>query len=263
MAIRSGGRGYGHTARSAIGLANPATLFAGGVKGIVLDPYAPASMWTDTGGTVQAAANDAIARIDDLSGNGANATQSTAAKPVLIHDGTKRALRFTSDSLATAAIDMTGTDAVTVVAAVRKTSDAAVGGIVEFSPNVSTNNGSFALLGPANAGGSVSFNFNSKGTTLASPGVTSLPATIDAVIVAQSDISADTATINVNGSTGSSAGDQGTGNFGNHVLYIGVRAGTLFFSGDIYGLIVLGRTATASEVRAMQAWAYKRMLGDV
>lgn len=58
-------------------------LFTGGEKGVFLDA-ARSPLWTDTDGTSSASVGQAIARIDDVSGNGLNATQASPAKqPVL------------------------------------------------------------------------------------------------------------------------------------------------------------------------------------
>jgi hypothetical protein len=59
--------------------------------------------------------------------------------------------------------------------------------------------------------------------------------------------------------TGASAG---TGNFGNYPLYIGRRGGTtLPFNGRIYSFLVLGRTATATEITNTETWISNEMGG--
>lgn len=57
---------------------SPAFLFAGGEAGVWGEPYFQNTLWTDTGGTTAATDGDDVARIDDRSGNGVNAVQSTA-----------------------------------------------------------------------------------------------------------------------------------------------------------------------------------------
>ena len=62
--------------------------------------------------------------------------------------------------------------------------------------------------------------------------------------------------LRINGSqASSSSGDQGSGNYGNYALYIGASAGTsLFFNGRLYGLVVAGKQASASEIASTEAW---------
>jgi len=62
---------------------DPATLFAGGEGGVWYEPN-PSTCFTDTAGTTAAGVGDAVARINDGSGNGNHATQPTAAaRPIL------------------------------------------------------------------------------------------------------------------------------------------------------------------------------------
>lgn len=63
--------------------ATPAGLFTNGKDGAWLEP-SPTTTYTDTSGTTAATVGDAVARIDDLSGNDNHATQATsAARPLL------------------------------------------------------------------------------------------------------------------------------------------------------------------------------------
>lgn len=65
---------------------HPSDLFDASQQGAVFD--ASSSVFTDTGGTTPAVANDAVARISDLSGNGLHMTQSTSgARPTLKTSG--------------------------------------------------------------------------------------------------------------------------------------------------------------------------------
>jgi len=51
------------------------------------------------------------------------------------------------------------------------------------------------------------------------------------------------------------ASGQGTGNYGNHILYIGRRAGaSLAFVGRDYGIVVVGKAASAAEINITEAW---------
>lgn len=170
--------------------------------------------------------------------------------PYLKFDGT-------DDSMATGSIDFTGTDKMTVFAGVRKLSDAAVGIVAEFSPDVGANNGSFYLLYPR----SVTINepaFTSKGTipVLAGNEATSFAAPISSVLGGIGNISGDSVILRVNGTKAAqSTADQGTGNYGNYQLYIGRRGGTtLPFNGRLYSLVVCGKLASAAEITATEAY---------
>ena len=166
------------------------------------------------------------------------------------------------DALVTGSIDFTATDKMTVVAGVRKLSDAAATILAELSPNASTNNGSFYLAAPngAGPGGTGNYIFVSKGTTAQSQAVTgNLAAYVspqNAVITGITLISTDVVTLRVNGvQAATSAADQGTGNFGNYPLYIGSRAGTsLPFNGHLYSLIVRGAQSTDAQITSVEAW---------
>jgi hypothetical protein len=62
------------------GAFNPTTLFSGGVAGGWWDPSDLSTLWKDTAGTSAVTSDgDAVARIDDKSGNGNNLLQATLA----------------------------------------------------------------------------------------------------------------------------------------------------------------------------------------
>lgn len=65
-----------------------AALFALGEEGAWYDPSDSSTVWQDAAGTTPAGVGDPVGRIDDKSGNGNHATQSTsAARPVLQTSG--------------------------------------------------------------------------------------------------------------------------------------------------------------------------------
>jgi hypothetical protein len=148
-----------------------------------------------------------------------------------------------------------GTDKMTVFAGVRKLSDATLGMISEFSANVGTNNGTFYMVGPSSNGTST-YSFASKGTVASVPFASGYAAPISNVITGSGDIAGDNAVLRVNGSqVAQNPGDQGTGTFGNHPLFIGARAGTsLFFSGHLYSLIVRGAQSNTGQISSTETW---------
>ncbi|MEN6644286.1 MAG: hypothetical protein ABFE08_17745 [Armatimonadia bacterium] len=170
----------------------------------------------------------------------------------------------TNSTMQTAAIDFTSTDKMSVFAGVRKLSDAAAMHFVERSASTFSNNGAFTLnnFNPQSGAVSSLYSFISKGTIypITAPRASGYVAPITNVVTALGDIPADSAILRVNGSqVASDNGDQGTENYGNHPLYLGARAGSSgWFNGRDYGLIVLGRTATATEIASTEAWLNAR-----
>ena len=57
---------------------NPAQLFSSSTDGCFFDPNVLSAVWSDTAGTTAAGLGGLLRRMDDLSGNGNNATSSTA-----------------------------------------------------------------------------------------------------------------------------------------------------------------------------------------
>lgn len=158
------------------------------------------------------------------------------------------------DGQATASIDFTGTNKVTVFAGIRKLSDAALGAVAELSATIASNNGSFLLSAPNSA--AANYNFSSKGTTQVDNTVITYTAPTTNVITGIGDISAPNNQIRVNGSVaGTQTGSQGTGNYGNYALYLFRRGGASApFNGRTYGLIVRGASSTSTEISNTETW---------
>jgi len=165
------------------------------------------------------------------------------------------------DSMSTAAIDFTGTDKMSVFAGVRKLSDVSNQIVAELSATINSNNGSFYLLAP---GGTNTYASAFKGTTAASastagtyaPPITNLVSTFG-------DISGDSAILRVNGiQAASSTSDQGTGNFGNYSMFFGRRGNSsLSFNGRDFGIIIVGKAASAGEITDTETWLAARTSG--
>jgi hypothetical protein len=160
-----------------------------------------------------------------------------------------------NDSLATASFAW-GTDKATVVAGVRKLSDAAQSIVVETSPTLANNAGSFNLQAPSQSG--TYFRFASKGTnqSLVDTTSTSFVAPLTAVLTGIGDISGDLGTLRVNGTQAAqSTADQGNGNYGSYPAYFSARAGTsLFFNGREYSNVGINRLLTTDELAALESW---------
>lgn len=235
------------------------SIFATGEQGFAYDPNDLSTMFQDAAGTVPVTAvGQPIGLIRDKSGRNNHAFQTvSASRPILRQNATTGAyyLAFdgTNDSLRTNNIDFTATNKVSLFAGVRKMSDANAGVLLELSTSVA-NTGTFVITSPPN-GSEPSY---SAGSNL---GLLTAPKTPVIFSAPRSDVLTMRATGNpssislrVNSTqAASSAVSHGAGNYGNHPLYIGRRAGTsLPFNGHLYSLIGIGRLTSDSETIALE-----------
>ena len=141
----------------------------------------------------------------------------------------------------------TGTDKMTVMAGVRKLSDAASGMIIEIG--ISSAAGSFSFLAPNSVSPNGDYYFRSRGTG-SSNATSAKSAPSTDVLSGIGDISGDISSLRINGSVAAtSTADQGTGNYTNNALYIGSRGGSsLRFNGILYTLIVRGATTPTGTI---------------
>ena len=235
----------------------PALIFAGGYKGIVIDPEVLSSMSQDmAGATPVTAAGQSVGRILDRSGNAMHPVQPTAAaKPTYQLDGSSRPLLRldgVDDWMVTPSFDWV-TDEMTVVAAFRKNADTPRGNIANFGSTAV--NGVWQLSAPGDPDKALSI---VKGTvqSTASTSSTTYNAPISMVITNTADISADSIVLRINGTqVATSTADLGAGNFSTQVIRIGNSpAGTLFANGDLYGLMAVNRLLTATEIGFVERW---------
>ena len=242
------------------------SLFAAGEQGFVYDISDFSTLFQDAAGTTPVTAvGQPVGRINDKSGRGNHAYQTTAAsRPTLQQDSNGLYyLSFdgTDDGLATSSIDFTGTDKMTVWAGAKANSAAANAMLFELSNTFGAGNpGSIGVLCPRLP---YAVNFGLAGTAAASRSTSASADTGLRVISCAFDISSastvDEIKPRVNGAAPSlltiDAGPAGTGNFGNYPLYIGRRGGTtLPFNGRIYQLIVRGAASNAGQIAAIEAY---------
>lgn len=159
-------------------------------------------------------------------------------------------------------LNLSGTDKATVFAGVRKQA-AGTGQLVELSPLVSANNGTFSMPSDSGTG---NWGTASKGTNpivLAESATNSYVAPISTVNTGIHNLalSSNVATLRVNGSQVAVSGaGAGGGNFGTYPLNIGVRNAQsaaptqLFLNGYIYSLIVVGAASTAAQISSTESW---------
>lgn len=227
-------------------------LFAGGVPGIQLDLVHKANLYQDSARTTLVSANgDAIGSPTDLSGNNKHPVQATATSRALYQG--YAAFDGIDDSWVTPTIDFTGTDAVTIVAALRKNSDAAAGIVCELGP-VWSFAGCFGLAAPQSASSTVGV--GGRGTNFVNASAGGYVAPVSMLATGTLRVSTDTCTIRVDGVLkGSSAADQGAGNFRSDVINIGRRNNfNVPFNGGLAGLTVIGRVLSASEFALLERY---------
>jgi hypothetical protein len=169
-------------------------------------------------------------------------------------------LRFdgSDDGMATASINFTSTDAMSVFAGVRKLNDTLGGIIAELSAVASGNAGAFLNSTASNA-----YGFGSSGTVWVGATAFGFAAPISNVISSLYDISLDQSVFRANGvQSASSSADQGTGNYGNHPLFIGARnQASNFLNGRIYSLIVRGAATSDTLIEQTESWISGEMGG--
>lgn len=222
-----------------------------------LDPADISTLQQDSAGTTPVTTiGDPIGRIMDKSGAANHAVQATAASRPLWQRA-YAGFDGVDDSWATPSIDFSATDEVTVIAGVRRLSDAAAAILCELSASLNANAGTFNLRAPDSVG--ANYSWNSRGTTQANVFVSSAAAPVTSILCGIGDVSSDVAILRVNGVPTSSATDQGIGNYGNFPLFIGRRNNaSLPFNGNLYGLIVIGRLLSESELTLCEKYMTKQ-----
>lgn len=170
------------------------------------------------------------------------------------------------DGMATSSIDFTATDKMTVFAGVRKLSDVIPGYIAEISINSQVTDGTFALSAPRFSA-QKEYGFDVRGTALNNRVNRGYVAPLTNVIFVELKTTAanvsDAVFSRINALPGSSpasaASAASTGNFGNHSLFIGCRAGTsLPFNGNIYSLIIRGAATDEATITSTETWVNQR-----
>lgn len=220
------------------------------------------SFFSDSAMTTQAVVGGPIGAVRDKSGNNRHRRQTDNAKrPTLRQSGSLYYIDYngTSHFLATDAIDLTGTDALTLCWGVTKSSDAAFGIVVEVGVNISSATG-IALYAPTSAAPMLGFGSRGTAGALANYNNALVAAPITRVLTGVAKISTDKCILRANGTQiATTVSDQGTGNYANSAVYFGVRGGVSgFFSGDDYGGALYAIEATGADLAAIEAFVADR-----
>ena len=253
-----------HNRHSPILRFSPLSLFSGGTPGAWYDPSDFGTMFQDSAGTIPVTAvEQPVGLVLDKSGSGNNAFQTTSAsRPLLKIDGSGNYywnFDGVDDSFVTNNINLASTDKLSIFAGIQKVLNDATGIVAEFSANVNDNNGTFAYI--VSAAPTVgNYRFRSRGTQSATVDASGYVAPITNIFTGLGDISGDVATIRIDGTqAATSAADQGSGNYGNHPLYIGRRNNTsLPLNGRIYSLIIVGKAVTAGELSSAETYVNQK-----
>lgn len=186
--------------------------------------------------------------VRELPGN--HATQSTAsARPILRQSGALWFLEFdgVNDFLVTPSINFTTQSEMSIFAGVAKISDAAIGTLIELSSSIAANNFAFAIQAPS-AAASATYRAQFKGTLLSECLASGYAAPNAHVLSAICSIDFNQF-LRVSGTLIAGNNLQGTGNFGNYPIYIGMRAGTtLPFKGYMASMIIRGKYSNAQSI---------------
>ena len=237
-----------------------AAHFAAGANGVdygtINGAFAAGRLWQDAARTTPVTAiGQPVGCVDDLSGAGLRAYQSTATKrPVLAQDsGGRKYLQFdgVDDGLQTDTFSLSAFDKALILVGYRCDSTS-TRMLIEFSPNVNSNAGSLYYSVFEGVGCGFSVKPTIYGTARHNTGA--IGAATNYLATCAADFAGTTAAtefphLRISGadSRGATtwAGDM-VGTLGSYQLYIGSRAGSsLFFAGRIYSLAIV---ATASNV---------------
>lgn len=235
----------------------PSILFAGGHRGIVIDPEVLGSMSQDTAGaTPVTAASQPVGRILDRSGNTYHFIQATASsRPTYMLDGSSRphlAFDAVDDWMISTSFDWL-TDAVTVVVAADIATSATQRVIVKGG-NTTAANGWSMIKSAANA-----LNMTSAGTASA-PAISGTGNAFgNAIYTCIADISTPVATARKSGvQLVTTAATQGTGAYATSGINLGSLGGGFPTGMSLYGMLLINRVLNAQELGWAEKWMARK-----
>jgi len=162
----------------------------------------------------------------------------------------------TNSWMSTASIDFSGTDKMTVVAGVRKLSDAASNGtIMELGDTSVATVGEMYLR--ASSGGLANYQAVFYGSSSSATQTPVIAAPNTSVISMLTDLGGNTFALYVNGGRTAANGISQTlgGTFQAVPVYIGARAGpSLFFNGQMYGMVIRGALSSDAQITSAETY---------
>ena len=242
----------------------PAAIFGANLI-LWLDAEDGSTLFQDAAGaTPVTTAGQSVGRWADKSGNNNHANQAGSNKPTYEETAGLGRVAFAKASnhcLFTNAIDLTGTDEISIFALVSKSAGVGTSIIAELSTDYNSKAGSFYLV--TDDGGSRRWASASRGTATAVQGQIAFSTVADpdiALLSITHDISGNLSTMRRNGvAETSGTADKGTGNFRNDALYLGLRGNASTpFDGYLHGFILVDRVATPTEIADCETWMRSR-----
>jgi len=200
-------------------------------------------------------ASQRLGSVTDLTNNAKHATAAGTARPTW--DGTGCA-HAAGQFLATASIDTSTTDTLTVISCIVKASDTSIWTDSELGGSNAGSEPGVRLLGPPYSSGA-GYGFQSKGSGSAATinNAPSFPAPSTNVVMGIGRVSTDTCTLAVNNvQTNAATTDQGNGNFQNEPFYFGAASdGTYpYFSGKWGRKIITPYEPSEDDKLLFQRW---------
>jgi hypothetical protein len=221
-------------------------------------------MFQDTAGTVPAVAGSAVALVRDLSGNGHDLIQATAAaRPKLLDDGSGSRLGLSFDGAAQfmsiATLDLSAAPAISATFGVLTDTPNGQGILFEHSASVETNPGAAAFGVNTLDGGTLGGRFIAAGTQIVRSSPFTIPVPYRRVFSGVAKISTDFL-FRVNGTVVQSIVPAlGTGPWGSYPFYLGCRGGVSdFYKGFLFSLYLRGALATSTELDSTELWVNDR-----
>ncbi len=235
---------------------DPSSVVVPAAQGFWYDPSDLSTLFKDSAGTTPAVVDDVVGLMRDKSGHSNHVSQSTtASKPILRFSSGRYYLEADGvDDYMISSNIAWGSDAVTLVAGIRKLRDSgALEMIMEFSATTGSNNGSFGIF---HAAASQNLAFAARGTTLRQPGDDPGAAAVSAVVGGEADVSSQICNLFLNSLVkAASSGDLGTGTMGTYPLYLFRRGGSSApFQGQFYGAIGYAATSEVAITRRLKSW---------